>query len=388
MGIPCTIVGSLQCPEETLHREVVRLVVARQNGEPIDEHVFEDRVTRAIARVVQEQIAIGMQAISNGGIGQSSFMDYIADGRFGGVRRSGKGQSWLPRDVAEHPSVWEVYSSTAIPHLSGIELVGKVAYQDLTPVQQEISRFRATLAQQGASGRQAFLCAVSPGTIADQLWDWENPSPYYSTYSDLLHDCALAMRMEYQEIARRGLTLQVDAPDLAISGQYLPPDGVEGYRRQLQERIAAINLALAGLDQENIRVHVCWGNWMSTHEFDIPLVQMLDLLLALPGALSIEAANPAHEAEWEAFKGVAWPPGKPLLYGVIDTKTLVLETPSLVAQRLVRIAEIIGKEHVWASTDCGFASFVGRSVVPADISWLKLKREIEGAQLASQTLWP
>jgi 5-methyltetrahydropteroyltriglutamate--homocysteine methyltransferase len=383
-----TVVGTIQCPETALHNEVTRLVVARQNGEPIDEQRYEQTIQTAISRIVRAEIEIGLDGISDGGGDQTSFMDYVGDGRLAGVRRSSQGGNWVPPDLERHPEMIEMAYATNTPHFTGIELTGPVVYHNLTPLQRAIARFRTALAPHKDTYTYAFLCSLSPGVLADQLWSWERPNPYYATYSDLLQACAQAMAEEYREIARAGFVLQVDAPDLLMSGQNLLPHGlVDDYRQQLGWRIGAITLALSGLDEERIRIHVCSGNWPGTHECDTSLGQALDLLLQLPGALSIEGANPTHEDEWADLQSIKWPAGKSLLYGVVDTKYPHYETARLVAQRLIRVAEIIGPEHVWACTDCGFNTFVGRRIFTPEMSWEKIRREVEGARLASQRLW-
>ncbi len=383
--IQSTVVGTLQCPDKVLHEEVVRLVVARQNGQTIDEQKYEDTVQSYVDRIVQEEIEVGLDGISDGGGDQRSFMGYVSDGRLAGIRRSDQRGNWTPPDLVRHPEIIEASYAASVPHFLGLELVGPIAYQDLAPLRLTIDRFRAALAPHEGQYAYAFLCAISPGVLADQLWSWSEPNPFYGTYSELLQACTRAMAIEYEAIVKAGFVLQVDAPDLLMSGQYLPLEGIDGYRQQLRERISAIGLALAGLSEDSIRVHACHGNWLGTHECDLPLSTALDLLITLPGALSIEGANPTHADEWEDL--VSWPTGKPLLYGVVDTKNPQYETARLVAQRLIRAAEIVGKENVWACTDCGFHTFAGRSVLTPKMSWAKIRLEIQGAELASQRLW-
>jgi 5-methyltetrahydropteroyltriglutamate--homocysteine methyltransferase len=384
--IHSTSVGSLQCPDEELHREAVRLIVARQGGEEVDEGRYEAVIGQAMALIVKRQIEIGIDGISNGGYDQTSFMDYMADGRIKGIRRSGKGRGWLPRDLVEHPN--PTVQHIGMPHFAGIELTGPLSYADTGLLEREIERFKAALAPHAReSYTYAFLCSSSPGMLADQLWNWSGPNPGYESYRALLEDCAEVMRLEYLAKYQAGFHVQVDAPELLMLGQNFPlPDALQEYRQQLLERIAVMQAALRDIPAERIRVHACSGNWVGSHEYDVRLGTVLDLLVQLPGALSIEGANPTHEDEWEDLRAVQWPAGKPLLWGVIDSKNVQYETPRLVAQRLVRVAEIIGPDNVWACTDCGLHTFLGRDYIRVEMSWEKLRRMVQGAKLASQRL--
>jgi len=226
--------------------------------------------------------------------------------------------------------------------------------------------------------------AASPGAIAQVM-----QNNYYPTQEAYLYALADAMRYEYQTIVAAGLSLQLDCPDLAMQRHVRFADApIEEFRRHLQQSVEVLNYALSGIPPEQVRVHVCWGNYQGPHHRDVPLKDIIDLLLKIQGnALSIEAANPRHEHEWTVFEQVRLPEGKILIPGLIDSCTNYIEHPEVVAQRLVRFAHVVGRENVIAGTDCGFDTFAGASAVAPSVAWAKLQSLAEGARLASQELW-
>jgi 5-methyltetrahydropteroyltriglutamate--homocysteine methyltransferase len=197
------------------------------------------------------------------------------------------------------------------------------------------------------------------------------------------------MRYEYQAIVTAGFLLQLDCPDLAMQRHTrFAGASIDEFRGQVQQNIEALNYAISGISPEMIRIHVCWGNYPGPHHRDVPLKDIIDLLLKIEGnALSIEAANPRHEHEWNVFEEVHLPEGKVLIPGLIDTCSTYIEHPEVVAQRLVRFAQVAGRENVIAGTDCGFGTFVGASSVGPGLAWAKLQSLTDGARLASQELW-
>jgi len=226
--------------------------------------------------------------------------------------------------------------------------------------------------------------SASLGIIADIM-----VNQHYPTEEAYLYALADAMRAEYQAIAGTGLVLQIDAPDAAMGrhGQFRN-ESLETFRRATAQRVEALNHALAGIPEEQIRYHICWGNYEGPHTHDVPLADVVDLLLAVnAGAYSVEAANPRHAHEWEVWEDVDLPDGKVLIPGVIDSTTNFVEHPEVVAQRIEQFARIVGPERVIAGTDCGFSTSAGRMAVHPDIVWAKLAALSEGAALASQRLW-
>jgi 5-methyltetrahydropteroyltriglutamate--homocysteine methyltransferase len=228
-----------------------------------------------------------------------------------------------------------------------------------------------------------FMTAVSPGTIAEFL-----QNTYYPTHEAYIFALAGAMRAEYRAIVDAGLVLQLDCPDLTGLGAEVADVGLEAFRSKARLHIDALNHALEGLPPEQLRIHLCWGNWPGPHTHDVPLRDILDLVFqARPSAISFEGANPRHEHEWAVFKDVKLPEGKIIIPGVIDSCSNYVEHPDLVCQRIVRYAQLVGRERVIAGTDCGFGTFVGRITVDPRIAWVKLGALVEGARLASQELW-
>jgi len=213
---------------------------------------------------------------------------------------------------------------------------------------------------------------------------------YYPTQEAYLYALADAMRYEYQAIVAAGFLLQLDCPDLAMQRHVRFADASLGeFRNYLRQNVEVLNYALRGLPPDQVRVHVCWGNYHGPHHRDVPLKEIIDLLLTIQcGALSLEAANPRHEHEWKVFEQVSLPEGKILIPGMIDSCSNYIEHPEVVAQRVVRFARVLGRENVIAGTDCGFDTFVGSSAVAPSVAWAKLRSLVEGARLASQELWP
>jgi 5-methyltetrahydropteroyltriglutamate--homocysteine methyltransferase len=226
--------------------------------------------------------------------------------------------------------------------------------------------------------------AASPGIIADYLLN-----QHYASEEEYLYALADAMKHEYDAIAAAGFVLQLDCPDLAL-GRHLAPQPLEigDFREKIALRIEVLNHALRDIEPDRIRMHICWGNYESPHHHDVPFHEIVDLILgARPAGLLVEGANPRHEHEWRVFEDVALPEGKVIVPGVIDTLTSYIEHPEVVAQRIVRYAQVVGRENVIAGTDCGFATFANFTPVDPGIAWAKLRSLTEGAQIASRELW-
>jgi 5-methyltetrahydropteroyltriglutamate--homocysteine methyltransferase len=259
---------------------------------------------------------------------------------------------------------------------------GPIAYRDTDAVRADIEALRA--ATDGVAGiEDAFLSAASPGVVAFFLAD-----RHYGDHEAYLYAIADAMKVEYDEIHRAGLLLQLDCPDLAITRHRIGAESLDDFRRFVRLHVEAIDHATRDIPPDALRMHVCWGNYEGPHHRDVPLRDIVDIVLAArPAAVSFEAANPRHAHEWQIFEDVALPEGKVLMPGVLDTTTNYVEHPELVAQRIVRYARLVGRESVIAGTDCGFASFAGSSAVDPRIVWAKLRALADGAELASRALW-
>jgi 5-methyltetrahydropteroyltriglutamate--homocysteine methyltransferase len=260
--------------------------------------------------------------------------------------------------------------------------VGPVTARSQEPLDRDLSNMRR--ACDAARPTEAFLNAASPGVVASFL-----PNQYYGSHDAYVEAVADAMRSEYAAIVRAGFVLQVDCPDLAMSRHAAFQDlGEAEFLARARFHVEALNHALAGIASDRVRIHVCWGNYEGPHTHDIDLAKILDVVLAVnANALSIEAANPRHEHEWAIWQDVALPPDKILLPGVVDTSTNYVEHPDLVAQRLVRLAQAVGRERIIASTDCGFGTSAGYGKIDPAIAYLKLGALVAGAARASAQLW-
>jgi 5-methyltetrahydropteroyltriglutamate--homocysteine methyltransferase len=283
-----------------------------------------------------------------------------------------------PPEAEEFPDYWQ--STISDTGAERPACVGPLSYRDTEAVRTDIANLRAALDGAGAEG--AFMSAASPGVIALFL---ENQ--HYRSHEAYLSALADVMKTEYDEIHRGGLVLQLDCPDLA-AGRHRYGETLEEFRRRIALHIEAINHATRDIPAGAMRLHVCWGNYEGPHNHDVALSDILDLVLqARPAALSFEAANPRHAHEWTVWEDVELPDGKLLVPGVLDSTTNYVEHPELVAQRIVRYAELAGRENVIAGSDCGFATFATSVAVHPTVTWAKLHAMAEGARLASERLW-
>jgi 5-methyltetrahydropteroyltriglutamate--homocysteine methyltransferase len=275
---------------------------------------------------------------------------------------------------------WAARQATA-PHrqMTKAACNGPIALGDPDAVKRDIANFQAAL--EGRRVEEAFMTAPPPGLVATRL-----RNEYYPTQEAYIYAIADAMKYEYRTIVESGFLLQIDCPDL--SGRFVPVDQESAYRADLELRLEALNYALDGLPEDRMRLHLCWGNFNGPHLEDRSLRFALDIAFhARPGAISFEGANPRHEHEWAVFKDVKLPEGKVIIPGVIDSCTNYVEHPELVAQRIARYAQLVGRENVIAGVDCGFGTFVVQAEVDPEIAWLKLQSLVEGADLASKELW-
>jgi 5-methyltetrahydropteroyltriglutamate--homocysteine methyltransferase len=372
-----THTGSLPRPDE-----LARLLVARERGEPVEAAVLAEQVRQAVADAVQRQCSVGIDIVSDGEMSKIGFANYVKD-RLTGFE--GESNPTVAQDVLDHPDLrvrmFRRNEGSASRYFTPA-CTGPIALRDKDAVHQDIANLRAGL--QGVHPTEAFLPAASPGTIAQAM-----QNQYYPSQEAYLYALADAMRYEYQAIVEAGFLLQLDCPDLAMQRHTRFANApLDDFRRQVQQNIEALNYALSGLSPERIRVHVCWGNYPGPHHRDVPLKDILDLLLEIHGtALSIEAANPRHEHEWKVFEEVRLPEDRVLIPGVIDTCSTYVEHPEVVAQRLVRFARVVGRERIIAGTDCGFGTFVGASPLAPSVAWAKLQSLAEGARIASGELW-
>jgi 5-methyltetrahydropteroyltriglutamate--homocysteine methyltransferase len=368
-----THTGSLPRP-----RDLTTMLEALDTGAPLDAAAFEARVRAAVAEVVRKQIDAGVDVVSDGEQGKVGYSTYVRHRLtgFGGTAAVPLRADWA--DFPEAAARGERRSTVSRPSCNG-----PIAWKDRTAVQKDIDNLRGAVA--GVQPAEAFMTAASPGVIAHFLRNEHYPSreAYLARLVDVMKD-------EYDAIHRAGFLLQVDCPDLAM-GRHLafPELSNAEFVKIAAANVEALNHALRDIPADRMRLHLCWGNYEGPHHRDIPLREILPVVLrARPQGLSFEGANPRHEHEWVVFREARLPDDKVIIPGVLDSTTNFIEHPELVAQRIVRYAEVVGRERVIAGSDCGFATFA-RSVnqVEPEITWAKLAAMAEGARLASKELW-
>ena len=370
-----THTGSLPKPDD-----LVRLIWEKSEGHPVDHALLDERVAESVKDIVEQQHAAGVDIVSDGEVSKPGFSTYIYE-RYTGF---GKSVETLvrARDFEDYPEfAVAMLDNEAVQHVSMRHCEGPIELKDPEQVKRDIDNLAQAL---GDTPREmAFLNAPTAGQIT-----FNNPNAFYGTHEEYLRAAADALRYEYKAIIEAGFNLQLDSPDLAMVGHYQFGDGVGEHIPHVRAAIEALNYAIEGLPPERIRLHLCWGNYVGAHNHDVPLRDLIEhVFRAKVETISFEAANPTHEYEWEVFKDVKLPEDKVLMPGVIDVQTPRLEHPRVVAQRLLRFAEVVGREQVIAGTDCGFSTFAGWHNVPPSIAWAKLRALADGAEIASRQLW-
>jgi 5-methyltetrahydropteroyltriglutamate--homocysteine methyltransferase len=376
---------------------------ARQAGTTSDEARFQMQLQSAVTDVVRRQKEVGVDIPGDGEFGKAmghrvnygAWWHYSFH-RLGGLDPNGPGLYDMPAHRAQPGEVAltsfadrrdrQRFAAAYADPESGITTgprasrwpicIGPVTYIGHEAIARDIANFHAGLAACGT--QEGFMTAIAPGSAS------RISNAYYKTDEEFMFACAEAMREEYQAIIDAGLILQLDDPSIAENWDQVNPEPtVEAYRKFTMLRVEALNAAIKGLPQDRIRFHLCWGSWHGPHTTDIPMKDIVDVMLAInAGAYSFEAGNVRHEHEWRVWKDVKLPNGKLILPGVVSHATNVVEHPELVADRIIRFAELVGRERVIASTDCG----LGGRVHP-DIAWAKLDALVQGARLASARLW-
>ena len=375
-----THTGSLPRPQP-----LIDLVLRREKGETVDSAAFETQTAKAVEDVVARQIAAGVDVVSDGEMSKPSYTTYIRH-RVAGIepdpRAAEKGRDiMIGRDLLAHPDFANRRRNFSDSPFPGC--IGPLRYKDTAPLQRDLMHL-ATAAGK-AKPAEAFMTAPSPGILTRFIINLHYPSEdeYVAALADV-------MKVEYRAIVEAGFVLQIDCPDLGSCRNNQYRDLTDDQFRKIAERnIAALNAATEGLPADKMRLHICWGNYEGPHSFDLPLLKIIDIAFkGRPQAISIEAANPRHDHEWEDLQTIKIPDDKILIPGVIDSTTNFVEHPKLVAQRIGRYADLIGRERVIAGVDCGFGTAVRTDPIVADsIVWAKLKALSDGALLASKRLW-
>jgi 5-methyltetrahydropteroyltriglutamate--homocysteine methyltransferase len=370
-----THTGSLPRPDD-----LIRMMFAREEGVPVDRMALADRIRAAVAEVAGKQADAGLDVINDGEMSKPSYATYIKD------RLNGFGGTSHPlqyQDLVEFPELARrVFQDPGRSRRRTPACDGPISVRDAQAAQADADNLQAALA--GVSVTEGFLSAASPGVISLFF-----RNTHYESHEAYLFAIAEAMRHEYETVTRAGLLLQIDCPDLAM-GRHIQFAGLslEEFRKMARLHVEALNHATVAIPPEQLRMHVCWGNYEGPHHYDVPLAGIIDLVLeARPSGISFEAANPRHGHEWALFERLKLPKDKVIIPGVIESKTNYIEHPELVAQRVARYARLVGRESVIAGTDCGFGTWVGQAAVDPGVAWAKMTSMVEGARLASREFW-
>jgi 5-methyltetrahydropteroyltriglutamate--homocysteine methyltransferase len=378
-----THVGSLPRPPD-----VLEVLSQKESSQAYDKALWDQRVSQAVTNSVHRQVEVGIDIVTDGELGKNSFTLYGTQ-RLNGLTPNavplaslvGAAGGGPPASSPEERGRAAGFSNTGWRLGNAPVNDGPLNWKN-REYEQDIARLKA--ARQGCNIAEVFMPSVAVGQMQFMM-----PSTYYRSEDDYLLALAEVMQDEYEAIAHAGFVLQIDSPDFVMMRlrQYLYTTWEE-YRTSIERRVEALNHALRNIPEDRIRFHICWGNIPGPHHNDVPLKDVVDLMLKVKAeAYSVEAANPRHAHEWEVWENVKLPDGKILIPGVIDTVTAHVEHPELVAQRIMQYANIVGRENVIAAPDCGFGTFVGLASVGEDVMWMKFESLVKGAEIASSRLW-
>jgi 5-methyltetrahydropteroyltriglutamate--homocysteine methyltransferase len=370
-----THTGSLPRP-----RELREILVKKDQGEPYDRAELARQTRAAVAAIVRRQAETGVDVINDGEMSKPSYSTYVAD-RLTGFAGHEPARPRL--DTRDHPNFMAAYERMTGANVARRAVcVGPIAVRDREPLQEDLVNLKAALAQVEAV--EGFMTAASPGLVPV----FQN-NRHYPTHEAYVEAIAAAMQPEYEAIVEAGLVLQLDCPDLAMAHHTSFQDLSEAdFLKRAAFHVEVLNHALRNVPADRCRIHICWGNYEGPHDHDLDFNKIAPVLVgAKPQALVIEAANPRHAHEWAVWREVKLPDDKVLIPGVLDTSTNYVEHPELVAERLCRFADLVGRERVIAGSDCGFGTFAGYGKLDPDISFKKLGAMVEGAAIASKRLW-
>jgi 5-methyltetrahydropteroyltriglutamate--homocysteine methyltransferase len=370
-----THTGSLPRPED-----LVRMMYAREEGVPVEVAALAARIRSAVEEVVHHQAGAGVDIVNDGEMSKPSYATYVKD-RLNGF--GGTGNTFVYQDLVEFPNLAKkVFGDPGRSRRKTPGCNAPISVRDPQAVRDDVANLKAAAGK--VKTQELFMSAASPGVIG--LFFRNDHYPSQEAY---LMAIAEAMRHEYETVAKAGVILQIDCPDLAM-GRHIQYANlsVEEFRKKARLHIEALNHALANIPPEQLRMHLCWGNYEGPHHCDVPLADIIDVVfLARPSAISFEAANPRHAHEWKVFETVKLPEGKVLIPGVLESKTNFIEHPELIAQRIGRYAKLVGRENVIAGSDCGYGTWVGQAAVDPDVVWAKLAAMAEGATIATREFW-
>src|SRR5471032_3066741 len=370
-----THTGSLPRPQD-----LIRTMYAKEEGVPVDPAALAARVRTAVAEVVKKQADAGIDLINDGEMSKPSYATYIKDrlNGFGGI-----GNTFVYQDLSEFPKLEKrVFGDPGRSRRKTPACNAPTSVRDAQAAVTDTDNLKAALAGVKASG--GFMSAASPGVVSLFF-----RNDYYKDFESYIYAIADAMRYEYEAVAKAGFVLQIDCPDLGMGRHIQYADlSLEEFRKRARLHVEALNHAVANIPPEQLRMHVCWGNYEGPHHCDVAFSEIIDIVFkAKPHAISFEAANPRHAHEWTLFEKVKLPEGKVLIPGVIESKSNFIEHPELIAQRIGRYAKLVGRENVIAGSDCGYGTWVGQAAVDPDVVLAKFAAMAEGAAIASKAFW-
>jgi 5-methyltetrahydropteroyltriglutamate--homocysteine methyltransferase len=382
-----THVGSLIRPPA-----LIEFLRAQQEHRPVDEAAFAACLASSVAEIVRQQAEAGVDVVSDGEFGKTiSWSQYALERLSGFERRPMEAGANPFARGADRSRFAEFYAELdardAPATQSEAACIGPIAYTGQAALQRDIDNLEAALAKNAATknaATEAFLPVAAPASVIP-----DRRNEYYANDDDCLQAIAEAMRTEYRMIVHAGFLVQLDDARTAVTyDRMVPPASFADYRHWVGRYVEVLNHALEGIPQDRVRYHVCWGSWPGPHTTDVPLRDIVDLILQVrAGAYVIEGANPRHEHEWKVWQSVKLPAGKVLVPGVISHATNIVEHPELVCERIVRLARLVGRENIIAGTDCGFAQSPMYRRVHPTIMWAKLEALAAGAKLATRELW-
>jgi 5-methyltetrahydropteroyltriglutamate--homocysteine methyltransferase len=371
-----THTGSLPRPAD-----LVQMMFAKEEGQPVDRAALATRIRGAVADIVRKQAASGIDVVNDGEVSKPSYATYVKD-RLTGF--GGQSHPLAYQDLVDFPEFGKrVFGDPGRSRRKTPACNGPIGVRDPQAAATDVANLTSAL--DGVRREDVFMSAASPGVISLFFRD-----EHYGSHERYIAAIADAMKHEYETVARAGYVLQIDCPDLGMGRHIQFADlDIAGFRRMAALHIEALNHALANVPPEQARLHVCWGNYEGPHHHDVALADIIDVVFtARASGLSFEASNPRHAHEWAVFERVKLPEGKVLIPGVLDSTTNFIEHPELVAQRIERYADVVGRERVIAGTDCGFATFARSALqVEPEIAWAKFRSLTEGARIASSRLW-
>ena len=370
-----THTGSLPRPDD-----LIKMMYAKEEGVPVEADALAARVKTAVAELVAKQAASGVDLINDGEMSKPSYATYIKD-RLDGF--GGTGNTFVYQDVHEFPALEKkVFGDPGRSRRKTPACNAPISVRDKQAPIVDADNLKAALTNVKANG--GFMSAASPGVVSLFF-----RNDYYKDFESYIYAIADAMRYEYEVVAKAGLVLQIDCPDLGMGRHIQYADlSLPAFRKRAQLHVEALNHAVANIPAEQLRLHVCWGNYEGPHHRDVPMADIIDIVFsAKPNAISFEAANPRHAHEWALFETVKLPEGKVLIPGVLESKSNFIEHPELIAQRIGRYAKLVGRENVIAGSDCGYGTWVGQAAVDPQVVFAKLAAMAEGARIASKQFW-